>query len=66
MNDEELNVYTDFIGFRAPQDLSARLERFSRALGRRRSDVIRYLLISCLSAYEADRDAIAKIKQGLY
>jgi hypothetical protein len=66
MNDEVMNVYTNFIGFRASQDLSARLERFSRTLGRQRSDVIRYLLVSCLSAYEADRDAISKIKQELY
>ena len=66
MNDEAVNVYPNFIGFRAPQELNARLERFSRALGRQKSDVIRFLLVQCLSAYEADRDAIAKIRQKLY
>ena len=66
MNYEPVKTYPDYIGFRASQDLNARLNRFSRALGRRKSDVIRYLLVGCLKAYEADKDAIAKIKQELY
>jgi hypothetical protein len=66
MNSESPVVYDKFIGFRASADLHARLARFSSALGRHQSDVIRYLLINCLSAYEADRDAIAKIRQELH
>jgi hypothetical protein len=45
---------------------SFRLDRFSGALTRRKGDVIRYLLLSCLNAYEGDPDAIAKIRQELY
>lgn len=59
-------VYNKVIGFRVPPDLDFRLHRFSSALGRRRSDVIRYLLVSCLNAYEANNEAIAKIRQELY
>ena len=59
-------LYNRVIGFRASEDLEARLERFSHVLGRQRSDVIRYLLVSCLNAYETDRQAIAKIRQELY
>jgi hypothetical protein len=59
-------IYTSFVGFRTSDDLNVRLQRFSAVLGRRKSDVIRYLLVSCLNAYETDRDAIAKIKQELY
>lgn len=66
MNNEPIRVYEKVIGFRASADFHARLARFSSALGRRQSDVIRYLLTSCLSAYEADKDAIAKIRQELY
>jgi len=66
MTSSPLNVYSSFIGFRASEDLNARIDRFSHALGRRKSDVIRYLLVSCLNAYETDRDAIAKIRQELY
>jgi hypothetical protein len=66
MNTKPAVVYDKVIGFRAPADLHARLARFSSALGRHQSDVIRYLLISCLSAYEADKGAIAKIRQELH
>ena len=66
MTSQSVNVYNKVIGFRASRDFEARLERFSHVLGRRKSDVIRYLLTSCLNAYETDRGAIAKIKQELY
>jgi len=66
MTTELVNVYNSFVGFRTSDDLNARLQRFSTVLGRRKSDVIRYLLVSCLNAYETDRDAIAKIRQELY
>ena len=66
MTSQSVNVYNKVIGFRASGDLEVRLERFSRVLGRQKSDVVRYLLVSCLNAYEADRDAIAKIRQALY
>jgi metal-responsive CopG/Arc/MetJ family transcriptional regulator len=59
-------VYNRFLGIKVPDDLAERLDRFSRSLGRQRSDVIRYLLVSCLNAYEGDRTAMAKIKQELH
>jgi predicted transcriptional regulator len=66
MSTGPIRVYKKFVGFRASDDLHARLAQFSNALGRHQSDVIRYLLTSCLTAYEADRSAIEKIKQELY
>jgi len=66
MTDKSLRVYSKFVGFRVSDDLHVRLARFSRVLGRHQSDVIRYLLISCLNAYETDGDAIAKIRQELH
>jgi hypothetical protein len=66
MTTEPVNVYNSFVGFRTSDDLNARLQRFSVVLGRRKSDVIRYLLVSCLNAYETDKEAIAKMKQELY
>ena len=66
MTSQSAKVYNRIIGFRASEDFEARLERFSHVLGRQKSDVVRYLLVSCLNAYEADRDAIAKIRQALY
>jgi predicted DNA-binding protein len=59
-------IYSRFVGFRASEDLNSRLDRFSAALTRRKSDVIRFLLLSCLNAYEGDPDAIAKLRQELY
>ena len=56
MNNKPAHVYPRFVGFKASEDLAARLQRFSSVLGRRRSDVIRYLLVSCLNAYEADKE----------
>lgn len=66
MNTESTPVYTRLVGFRTTDELDRRLRRFSIVLGRRRSDVIRYLLVSCLNAYEANSDAIAKIREELY
>jgi predicted DNA-binding protein len=59
-------IYSRFVGFRTSEELNFRLERFSEALTRRKSDVIRYLLLSCLNSYEGDDEAIAKIRQELY
>jgi hypothetical protein len=58
-------IYNRFIGFRSPDDFSQRFERFSKSVGRSKSQVCRYLLSQCLSAYEADNDAIAKIRQEI-
>ena len=66
MSTGPIRVYKKFVGFRASDELHARLAHFSNALGRHQSDVIRYLLISCLNAYEADKDAIAKIREELH
>ena len=66
MTSRSTNLYNRVIAFRASEDFEARLETFSRALGRPKSDVLRYLITSCLSAYETNRDAIAKIRQVLY
>jgi len=66
MNTEVIRVYEKAIGFRVSSDLHARLAQFSRTLGRSQSDVIRYLVTSCLSAYEADKSAIARIRQEMH
>ena len=59
-------IYRTFVGFRAPPEFNDRLKRFSVAVGRHKSDVIRYLLGRCLAAYEADNAAIEKIKRDFY
>jgi predicted transcriptional regulator len=66
MTTEPIRVYEKVMGFRVSSDLDARLTQFSRAIGRKRSDVIRHLLTSCLTAYEADVTAIAKIRQEMH
>ena len=68
MNDSSITtiVYDQFIGFRAPNDLNHRLEKFSSRLGRRKSDTIRYLLNSCLRSYENDEGAIKAMREQLY
>jgi len=63
---EQRIIYDRFIGFRAAEELNTRLERFCTALGRQKSDVIRYLLLSCLNTYESDKQAIAQIREELY
>jgi len=60
------SIYTKFVGFRTDSHFHDRLEGFSQTLGRRKSDVVRFLLINCLNAYEGDREAIAKIRQEMY
>jgi predicted DNA-binding protein len=66
MSTEPIRVYEKVVGFRVSDDLYARLTQFSKAIGRQKSDVIRHLLTSCLSAYEADVAAIAKIRQEMH
>jgi len=66
MSTESIRVYEKVVAFRVSNDLSARLTQFSQAIGRQKSDVIRHLLTSCLSAYEADVGAIAKIRQEMH
>jgi predicted DNA-binding protein len=66
MNQNSNDIYNSFVGFRASQELHNRLDHFSEAVGRRKSDVIRFLLVRCLNAYESDAVAINKIKQELY
>jgi predicted DNA-binding protein len=66
MSTGPVRVYKKFVGFRVSDELHARLAQFSNSLGRHQSDVIRYLLVSCLNAYETDRAAIAKIRQELH
>lgn len=59
-------IYTDNVCFRSTPDLNARLIRFSTVLGHDKSHVIRFLLTQCLRAYEADAEAIARIREELY
>jgi hypothetical protein len=65
MNLTKERIYNRFVGFRAPGDFSLRFERFSKTVGRSKSQVCRYLIATCLSAYEGDKDAIAKIRQAI-
>ena len=65
MPQPESRIYSRFVGFRASEELNSRLDHFSTALTRRKSDVIRFLLLRCLNAYEGDEDAIAKMRQEL-
>ena len=65
MSHTQERIYSRFVGFRAPDDFSLRFERFSQSVGRSRSQVARYLIAQCLSAYEADPDALAKIRQEI-
>jgi predicted DNA-binding protein len=65
MNQTQERIYNQYVGFRAPDDFSLRFERFSKSVGRSKSQVCRYLIAQCLSAYETDKDAIAKIRQEI-
>ena len=65
MNQTQDNIYNRFLGIRVPEDFLTRLELFSRQVGRTKSQVCRYFLSQCLSAYETDKDAIAKIRQEI-
>jgi hypothetical protein len=59
------DIYNSFVGFRAPDDFLARFHQFSDNVGRNRSAVARYLIAKCLSSYENDKTAIAKIRQEI-
>ena len=63
--EEPEHIYNSFIAFRASNDFFERFQRFSKDVGRNKSVVARYLIAQCLSAYEADKDAIAKIRQEI-
>jgi hypothetical protein len=65
MNQTQDNIYNRFLGMRVPQDFVQRFELFSKQVGRSKSQVCRYFLAKCLSAYESDKDAIAKIRQAI-
>jgi hypothetical protein len=65
MTQPQEHIYSHFVGFRAPSDFKLRFERFSTTVGRSKSQVCRYLIAQCLSAYETDKDAIAKIRQEI-
>ncbi len=65
MNEQQENIYNAFIGFRAPDDFLARFHQFSHNVGRSRSAVARYLIAKCLTSYETDKVAIAKIRQEI-
>jgi hypothetical protein len=65
MNQPQDNIYNAFIGFRAPDDFLARFHHFSADVGRSRSAVARYLIAKCLTSYESDKVAIAKIRQEI-
>ena len=60
------HIYTHNVCFRSTPELNTRLARFSATLGYDKSHVIRYLLTQCLRAYEADAEAVARIKEELY
>ena len=65
MKEQQERIYRRLIGFRAPDEFALRLDRFSQSVGRSRSQVARYLIGQCLSAYEGDEGAILKIRQGI-
>jgi hypothetical protein len=60
MNQSGEQIYSAFIGFKAPADF-----QFSANVGRSRSAVARHLIAKCLSSYENDQVAIAKIRQEI-
>jgi hypothetical protein len=65
MNRSTEHIYNAFIGFKAPEDFLNRFARFSANVGRSRSAVARHLIARCLSSYENDKVAIAKIRQEI-
>jgi len=65
MNTIKAPVYSQFIGFRAPDDFLGRFQNFTDHVGRSRSAVARHLISRCLTAYETDPVAIAKIRQEI-
>ncbi len=65
MNQSGEHIYNAFIGFKAPEDFFDRLSQFSANVGRSRSAVARHLIAKCLTSYENDKVAIAKIRQEI-
>jgi hypothetical protein len=65
MNQPQDNIYNAFIGFRAPDDFLERFLQFTDNVGRSRSAVARHLIAKCLTVYENDKVAIAKIRQEI-
>jgi hypothetical protein len=65
MNPSHDNIFNAFIGFKAPEDFLERFVQFSTNVGRSRSAVARYLIAKCLTSYESDEVAIAKIRQEI-
>jgi predicted DNA-binding protein len=65
MNQPEQHIYNAFIAFRAPDDFLERFQQFSANVGRNRSAVARHLIAKCLTSYENDKVAIAKIRQEI-
>jgi hypothetical protein len=59
------HIYNAFIGFKAPEDFLVRFTEFSANVGRSRSAVARHLIAKCLTSYEGDKAAIAKIRQEI-
>ena len=66
MSRDPKTIYSRYVAFKATEDLANRLDHFSRALGRRRSDVLRFMLGQLLNAYAADSEAIQKIKEQMH
>jgi hypothetical protein len=65
MTTTDQRIYNGYIGFRTPDDFLIRFETFSKTIGRNRSQVARYFLSECLSAYEGDAAAVTKIRQAI-
>jgi predicted DNA-binding protein len=65
MNLSEQRTYNAYIAFRAPGDFLERFQQFSSSVGRNRSAVARHLIGKCLTSYENDKVAIAKIRQEI-
>jgi predicted DNA-binding protein len=65
MKEPDERIYRRLVAFRAPDEFALRLDRFSHNVGRSRSQVARYLIGQCLSAYEGDKDAIMKIRHEI-
>lgn len=66
MSRDRTVIYGRYVAFKATDDLVERLDRFSRALGRKRSDVVRFLLAQLLNAYAADPKAIQKLREQMH
>ncbi len=65
MSQSDQHIYNAFIAFRAPEDFLDRFHQFSANVGRNRSAVARHLIAKCMTSYENDKTAIAKIRQEI-